>query len=84
MTQCANVYGVIYCKKSVTLKMVYNKKKIHFFGMNYAIFFHLVKRENVYFIRGFATHEICIFASLDHINGIFIPKMRIPSIYSVT
>ena len=23
--------------------------------------FHLVKRENVYFIRGFATHEICIF-----------------------
>ena len=23
--------------------------------------FHLVKRENVYFIRGFATREICIF-----------------------
>ena len=34
MTQCANVYDVIYCKKSVTLKMVYNKKKIQIFGMN--------------------------------------------------
>ena len=27
--------------------------------------FHLVKRDNVYFIRGFARNEICIFASLD-------------------
>ena len=34
MTQCANVYDVIYCKKSVMLKMVYNKKKIQIFGMN--------------------------------------------------
>ena len=31
--------------------------------------------KNVYFIRGFATHEISIFASLDEINGIFIPKI---------
>ena len=28
------MYDVIYCKKSVTLKMVYNKKKIQIFGMN--------------------------------------------------
>ena len=42
--------------------------------------FHLVKRVNVYFIPGFATHEICIFASLDEINSIFIPKNWISSI----
>ena len=34
MTKCVNVYDVIYCKKSVMLKMVYNKKKIQIFGMN--------------------------------------------------
>ena len=34
LTQCANVYAVIYRKKSVTLIIVYNKKKIQIFGMN--------------------------------------------------
>ena len=43
------------------LNIVNNKKKIHFFLNEYAILFHLVKRENEYFNRGFATHEICIF-----------------------
>ena len=36
--------------------------------------FHLVKRDKVYSLRGFATHEIRIFASLDEINGIVIKK----------
>ena len=40
-----------------------------------------MKQENVYFIRGFATHEIIILASLDEINGIFIPNIWISSIY---
>ena len=56
-------------KKSVTLKIVYNKKKIQMFGMNIQKkiqmfgmnihLFHLVRRENVYFM----THEtdLCIF-----------------------
>ena len=80
-----------FSAKIVTLKIVYNKKKIQTFGMNMSFIssrearkcifhswrnlFHLVRRENVYFIRGFGTHEICIFASLDEINGIFIPKI---------
>ena len=41
--------------------------------------FHLVKRENKYFIRGFATHEICVFSiSLGELNGIFIQKYEYP------
>ena len=36
---------------------------------------------NVYFIYDFATHEICIFASLDEINGTFITKIWISSMY---
>ena len=30
-----------------------------------------MKRENVCFICGFATHEICNFALLDEIDGIY-------------
>ena len=61
MTYCANLYDVFKCKKSVTLKIVYNKKKIQNFLSWICNLFHLVKRENVYFICGFATHEISIF-----------------------
>ena len=35
----------------------------------------IVKRKNEFFICGFATLEICIFASLDEINVILIPKI---------
>ena len=36
---------------------------------------HLVKRENVYFICGFATHELyAFFASLDEMNDILMTK----------
>ena len=51
MTQCANVYDVIYCKKSVTLKLVYNKKKIQIFGMNMA-FISSSEAKNAYFMSG--------------------------------
>ena len=61
MTQCANVYDVIYCKKNLLrLKLYIIKRKFKFLEWICHLF-HLVKRENVYFIRGFATHEICIF-----------------------
>ena len=33
------------------------------------------EERNEYFIRELATHEIYIFASLDEINGILIPKI---------
>ena len=56
------------------IKLYIIKKKIQIFVTNMP-FFHLVKRENVYFIRGLATHEICIFPLLDEINVIFIPKI---------
>ena len=55
------------------LKIVYNKKKIQIFGMNMP-FISSSEAKNVYF----ATHEIIIFASLDEINGIFIPKFEDP------
>ena len=42
------------------LKVYIIKRKFNFLIWRSHLF-HLVKRENVYFIRGFATHEICIF-----------------------
>ena len=44
--------------KSVTVKMVYNKKKIQFFGINMPF---ISSREARKCIFHFATHEICIF-----------------------
>ena len=38
-------------------------------------FISSLKGKIVFFIRGFATPEICTIALLDEINGIFIPKM---------
>ena len=47
-------------QKSATLKIVYNKKKIQIFGMNMPLISSREARKCI-FLRGFATHEICIF-----------------------
>ena len=55
---CMTSYGA---KKPVKLKIVYKKKKkIQIFVLNMP-FISSCKREKVYFIFDFATHEICIF-----------------------
>ena len=77
------MYEVIYCKKSVKLKIVYNKKQIQIFGMNMPFISSSVAK-NAYFMSGEARNELNIFsplmkyaffASLDEINDIFIPKI---------
>ena len=56
-------------KKSVTLKIVYIEKKIQIFVINMP-FISSREARNVYFLMKYA-----FFASLDEINGIFIPKI---------
>ena len=71
----ARTYMTSFIAKNLLhLKWYIIKRKFNFFEF-------FVKRENVYFIRGFATHENAFFASLGEINGIFIPKIWIFSIY---
>ena len=53
-------------KKSVTLKMVYNKKKIQIFGMNMPF---ISSRE------ASPLMKYAFFTLLDEINGILIPKI---------
>ena len=82
MTQCANVYDVIYCKKkSVTLKIVCNKKKIQFFVMNMPFISSREARKCIFHSWLRHSWNMHFFASLDEINGIFIPKNWISSIY---
>ena len=70
------VYEVVKCKKIVMLKhfdIEYNKKKIQIFGMIKTFISSSEAKKKVYFIHGFATHEIYIFfAALDEINKIYI------------
>ena len=51
------------------LKLYIIKRKFNFLDQLCHLF-HLVKRENVYFIRGFATHYYAFLAALDEINGL--------------
>ena len=50
-----------FSAKNLSRLKVYIIKRKFIFLEWICYLFHLVKRENVYFIRGFATHEICIF-----------------------
>ena len=56
------------------LKLNIKLKKTQILGMNMPFISSREARKK-YSICGFATHEICIFASLDEIKGIFIPKI---------
>ena len=61
-------------QKIVTLKIVYNKKKIQIFVMNIPF---ISSREASQLMK------YALFASLNEINGIFIPKNWISSIYFI-
>ena len=58
-------------KKTVSLKIVYNKKKIQIFGMNMPI---TSSREAKYS----PLMKYAFFASLDEINVIFIQRFEYP------
>ena len=51
------MYEFIVQNNLSCFKNVYNKKENQFFVMNMNLF-HLMKRKNVYFFSGKATHEI--------------------------
>ena len=57
---CDRVWRHLVQKNLYCLKLYIIKRKFKFSEWICHLF-HLVKRENEYFIRGFATHEICIF-----------------------
>ena len=57
---CERVWRHLVQKICHPLKLYIIKRKFKFLSWICHLF-HLLKRENVYFIRGFATHEICIF-----------------------
>ena len=57
---CERVWRQLLQKNLLRLKLYIIKRKFKFLEWICHLF-HLVKRENVYFIRGFTTHEICIF-----------------------
>ena len=61
-------------KKSVTLKIVYNKKKIQIFGMTMPFISSREARKCI-FHSASPLMKYKFFASLDEINDIFIPKM---------
>ena len=63
MTQCANVYDVIYCHKSVTLKIVYNKKK-----NEYSIYFISWSEKMYISFVASPLMKYAFFASLDEIK----------------
>ena len=61
-------------QKSVTLIIVYNKKKIQIFGMNMPFITSCEARKCISFMA-LPLMKYAFFASLDEINGIFIPKI---------
>ena len=65
-------------QKSVTLKIVHNKKKIQFFVMNIDIstiyFISCSEKMYISFVAS-PLMKYAFFASLDEINDIFIPKI---------
>ena len=68
-----------YSEKSVTLKIVYNKKNIQILVINMP--FISSQRKKYFSFLPLLLMKYAFFASLDEKNGIFKTKKRISSIY---